>query len=514
MRQPIGLVSLGLILLLVAPLAAQDPYGNASQGTGGFFPVLSCNQAFMGNGKFAFQIQNGLGGASGLLGLSTRPDRFMVGSSEILISLAFPNLLLVLPVTLGGQKGVPGVGSAIVPFPLAFPPMPSLAGLDFYAQFVVLDYPAPGSPAATRGLKVELTYPPLVFVGTSVGGSTDPYYFVDPQTLTLVRKGGSTFSDNVTGAAFAYGGTGLFVGSSIRNQVNFADTTSIPATWRNIYTSSGQGCYGVAYDKQNGHLYTLTDPGNNMRELVVLDVANPSSPSFGSMIGQTFNLTGGNQFTERWALSRDGKLAAVLVGFINVSTLTLVDTDPTSVTYLKIIASSQVPLTAGFTLTTRVEFTPDNDVILVTIQVAGSAPGEVARYDVNVGQWIDHNPTMAGIQNIGQNSTPPAALGSAPTDIEMAPDGTFAVISGMGSPGWAGRIDLAPGNVSFFSYQALTPGPSLQGAWACGLARDGGLMSVGTFPSSQLVLLDPMTGKLVGTVPLAGASNVYTVEHR
>ncbi len=517
----IGLLVLPLFILILVGgpadnTAAQVTYGKGSPGAGGFIPILSCNQAYMGNGKFAFQIQKGKGGTPGLLGLSVQPASFRVGSTQILINLVPPNLLLLLPVSLGGQPGQPGVGTAAIPLPLAFPPTPALAGLDFYAQFVAFDYPTPGSPAASRGLKVEMTYPPVVFVGTSVGGSTDPHYFVDPLIPILLKQANSTYTDNCTGAEFAYGGMGLFIGSSIRHQVNYADVSTLPAQWRTIYTSSGSGCYGMGYDKPNRRLYTLTNPGNNQRELVALDVVNPSSPNFGKALGNTVMMAGGNPMTERWTLAPSGKTAAVLVGFINTITLTIVDTDPKNLTYLKVLMKSPVPVSGlgGLSLATQVRYTQDEDVILVTIQNAGANPGEIARYDVGPAKWIDHNPSQTGIQNIGPSSAPVALLGSAPTDIEMAPDGTFAVISGFAGPGWAGRLDLVPGSVSHWGYQTLTPGPSLRGAWACGLSRDGSLMSIGTFPSPQLVLVDPKTGKLVGTVGLPGASNVYTVEHR
>jgi hypothetical protein len=509
-----------LVMLLVAGATAQDPYGNGTPGTGGYIPTLSCNQAFMGNGFFAFRISNGLGGGSGLLGLSTQPGRFMIGKTEVLVGLVPPDPILLVPVMLGGTPNTPGAGTATIPLPLAFPPIPSLAGLDFFAQFVAIDFATPGSPAASRGLKVELTYPPLVFVGTSVGGSTDPYYFVDPQVLQLVNQGGSTFSDNVTAAAFTYGGRGLFVGSSIRNEVNYADVTTIPPTWKTVYTSSGSGCYGIGYDKPNRRLYTLTDPGNTQRELVALDVANPSGPNFGKPLGNTVNMASGNPMTERWTLARSGKQAAVLVGFINTINLVIVDTDPKSSRYLQTLVTTPVPMSGagGLSLATRVLFTPDEDVILVLVQNAGVNPGEIARYDVIGSKWLDHNPSQTGIQNIGVNSAPAALLGSAPADFKMAPDGTFAVMSGFGGTGWAGRLDLNPRNITFFGYQPLSPVSALPGAWACGLARDGrSLMGIGTFPNSpqpQLVLCDPLTGTLVGTVAMPGASNVYTVEHR
>jgi hypothetical protein len=510
-----GLIAALLILLIATSVAGQEWFGKGAPGTGGYTPVLTSNQAYMGNPSFAFKIQYGLGGSSGLLGLSLKQRSWYVGNTQILISPWPLELLLLQWVNLGGQKNQPGVGTATVPLPIPGPPNPALAGLDVYAQYIGVDYPTPGNPSASQGLRVELTYPPLVFVGTSVGGSTDPYYLIDPLTRTLKHRGGVAQTDNVTAAAWAYGGKGLFVGSSIRNQVNYADVSSVPPSWRSIYTSAGSGCYGVGYDRVNRRLYTLTDPGTAARELVALDVTDPSSPAFGKRLGNTSGLSVGAALVERWLLSPSGKQAAVLamVGILGPVNLVLVDTDPMSINYLKSLIVTQVPA-SGMHLTTRVAFTQDEKLVMVVIQNVGTTPGEIARYDIATNTWLDHNSTQSGIQNIGPNSVPPAMLGSAPTDIEIDPTGAFAVVCGFGGNGWAGRLDLKPGSPSYFSYQTLQPMATLPGAWACGLARDGSLMSIGTFPNANLVLADPLTGTLIGTVGMTGASNVYTAEHR
>lgn len=501
-------------VLLVGGVTAQVPYGTGTPGTGGITPVLTCNQAWMGHGQFAFQMKQARGGATGYFGLSRLPAQWAVGSTQILVDLSLPSLMLLLPVQFNGQAGAPGAGSAIVPLPLVFPTNLALAGTEFYAQCVVVDYLRPGSPAATRGLKVELTLQPAAFFGTSVGGSVDPYWIVDPLSLTTLERGGSTFSDNVTDAEFTHGGKGMFVGSSIRSQVNFADVTSFPAKWKTIYTSAGSGCYGLGYDKARGRLYTLTDVGNGQRDLVALDVQDPNSANFGKVLGSSVKFAGG-AYVERWALSPSGNLAAVLSGVLGPTNVIVVDTDPTSAAYLSVLQTLPVPLGAGLALCNRIRFSADESQILVLIQIAGAAPGEIARYDRNLAQWIDHNATVAGVQNIGPSSTPAAALGSAPTSLDIAPDGSFAVVSGFGGSGWAGRLDLVPGQPMQFAYQSLNPGVPLPGAWGCGLSRDGLLLAIGTFGTSDnAVFVDPLTGKLIGQVGISGASNLYTVKFR
>lgn len=491
--------------------SAQVAFGGGTAGTGGVVPELTCNQAWMGHGQFALSIKNGVGGGVGFLAISLAQNATQVGGTTI-----YPNLgalILFLPVTLNGTPGVAGAGSAIVPLPLLGSPNPALAGARFYAQFVVIGDPSPGALAATRGLQIELTYPPAVFVGLSVGGSTDRHYFVDPITRTLLNSANAPETDNVTDARFAYGGTALFVGSSIRHQVNYADTTTIPPTWRTIYTSSGSGCYGIGFDDVNRVVWTLTDPGTTTRELTAID-ADPASPNFGAQIANTVNAFGGTNFVERWSLAPSGKTACVLEGLFGTVTLKIIDTDPSSLTYLQVIQSSLVPLAPGLSLPTRAVYTQDESQILVPIQLSGQTPGELARFDVQNSSWIDHNASMAGQQNIGVNSQPAVTFGSAPTDIEVSPDGKFAIISGFGGTGWTGRLDLDPSNQASFSYTGFTLAAPLTGAWACGLAKDGLTMSVGSFPNAQLILVDPLAGAQLGTVALSGASNVYTILHR
>ena len=142
----------------VSTVAGQSRYGKGAPGTGGIVPVISSNQAYMGNGKFAIQIKKARGGSSGLLGLSLKRSSFKVGATEVLVDPGFGSFLALIPVTFGGQKGKAGDGSTLVPLPLSFFPQPGLAGLDVHAQCVVLDYPTPGSPAATSGITMELTY--------------------------------------------------------------------------------------------------------------------------------------------------------------------------------------------------------------------------------------------------------------------------------------------------------------------------------------------------------------------
>jgi hypothetical protein len=502
-----------ILLFLASTLPAQTPYGSGAPGTGGITPTLSCNQAWMGNASFAYQVQGGLGGAPALLALSQQRASFFVGTTEILVDLAPPNLLLLLLIALGGPPGAPGAGTYSLPVPLTFPPQPALAGFTLYAQVVVIDFPTPGSPAATRGLRVELTYPPLVFVGTSVGGSTDPYYLVDPLGPSLAHQGGLAQTDNVTDAVFTHGGTNLFTASSIRNTVNVADVTVIPPTWRTIYTSAGNGCYGVGFDRDAQRVYTLTNPGTGARELVALD-GNPLSPNFGQRITNSNGLSGGSTFIERWHLSASARYAAVLKYLPDV--MLLVDTQVGSPTYLQTLVTSVVPRTntSGFALASNIEITSDDRFVLITISDTGS-PGEVARYDLQARQWIDHNPGMPGAQPIGPNSAPPVPFGLIPYGLAVSRDGRFANVCG--TVGWIGRLDFDPSNPLSYAWTPFNPGISLVQSWDLDLNGDDARVATGVFgstPGPYLAVIDAASGTSLGTVPTPGAGNVYTIRYR
>ena len=508
-----ALAGLALSALLVAGLPAQDPYGAGSPGTGGVVPTLNCNQAWMGNASFSLTVSNGLGGALALIGLSTAPGNLLAGTSQILISLTPPDPLFIWPVPLSGPLGIPGAGTGSFALPLNVPVAPALAGIDFFAQAVIGDFPTPGSPAATNALKIELAMPPNVFVGTSVGGSNDPTYLIDPLTLTLTHNFTSG-ADNVTDAQFANGGKNVLFGTSLGNAIRDIDTSATPPTFTTLY-SPGSTCYAIGVDDDNQTVYTLASPGGIGPELVAVSY-NPGA--YGLPLGQTTGLYGLNVlFMERMALARDGTFAAVITAGFAGGSLILVNTDTTSIGYMTYGPAIPVPYAASAPLAipTQVEITPDNAQVLVSVQLAGPVPGEIARYDIASGTWIDHNLSTIVVDNIGLMSLPPVAIPSAPTGLAMSRFSNFAVVSGFGGSGSAGRLDLDPTNPFFFAWTAFTPTSPLTGAWACDISGDDTTVAIGSFGGAtpQVIFVDAWLGTEIGTVTIPGASNVYTVRY-
>ena len=509
-------LSTACALLLVAATTAQ-PYGSGYPGLGGAIPVLDVGAPYMGNANFNIGVKNGTGGATGVLGLSLAPSSLFVGATEVLIDPSPNQLLLTAGFTLGGPAGLPTFGNFSVPIPLAFPPTPALAGLRVHAQAVILGDTGftPGSPAATRGHVFELKMPPLVFVATSVGGSSDPYWFVEPLTQTVQNSGGNGFTDNVTDAVFTEGGTNLFVASSITGQVSRADLSGGAPVWSTTYSSPVGATYGIGYSAADRLLFTLTGASFGTMELVAID-GDPQSSSYGTQVGTTTGLVSGGGGVERWSLSPSGRFAAAVSVFGSpLDTLYVIDTDATSSAFLQVIAAVPIPGSGGFFgVPWRVRIAPDDSAAWI---VMGAQAGQLARFDFTTGAFTDFNPGTPGVQHLGAQSSPPAPLGSLPDGLAIAHSGEFVIVSGFGgSSAFVTRIDLTPGSPSVVSATPLSvPAPFDYGSSPT-LNADDSELAVTSHSNAppELILIDPIVGVVNGRVPLPGGSNIYTALYR
>jgi len=506
-----------VLLLCCVAAPAQVTFAPGTAGTGGVVPSLSCGQAYMGNGGFSLNVSNGLGGSLAWVGASTATGSTFFNGVDIWLDLNPLNNFLLVPVQLSGPAGVAGAGQGTLPYPLTMPVTPALAGFTVYAQAVIDEG---GVFSATNAIEVRITMPPRVIVGTSVGGNTDPVYVVEPVTQTLEYQfnGPGSFAipapvNNVNDARFGYDGTRAYFSQGLGNTgggssgfaVQELDMTVTPPAWSTLYTASGP-TFGVGVDDVTGRLYTFTGASVLTRELVAVDCA-PGSPTYGGQLASTVGL-GSVGWLERWVLSPDGRKAAVLTALTRQ--LILVDTDPSSPGYMNWNLIGNVPVgTAIIALTNGVDFSPDSLQLMIGIQTGGGSVGEVARYDVLLGMWHDHNSTMLGVQNIGPQSDPPAVVPAAVWEVEYAPDGTYAVVSGWYSTPGVGRIDLSPVDPFFWTYTPITSPVNLTGdSWACAVSPDSEQFA--TFGSDQLVIFN-RDGTYSGSVGLPGAANVYTI---
>lgn len=341
----------------------------------------------------------------------------------------------------------------------------------------------------------------VIFVGSSTSGSTDQHAFVESAT-GIGFEASNSHTDNVTGAVWTHSGRKLYVGQSLMDEVSVADWDGSTATWSTFY-STGGACSGVQFDRTRNRLWTLTGSRGSDRELVCLD-ADLNSPNYGSYITETSSLSGTNR--ERWCLSFSGNLACVPEAFLGGNAFTLVDLDPTSANYLNVITSTTIPGAsgAGFAFTSDCKISIDEAYVYVLWTGIGASSG-LAVWDVAAQAWLDF------AQTFGQQDVP-LTLG-VPNRMDLSLDRSFAVISGQGGSGWAGRIDFDyanPSNTTFTQWAGLAV-PNCDGI---SLSPDGtraALTSTATFLNtpSELTIVDASNGTVLQSRTLTSMWNVY-----
>ncbi|MBL8755522.1 MAG: hypothetical protein JNK15_19650 [Planctomycetes bacterium] len=362
-------------------------------------------------------------------------------------------------------------------------PRPTRTPFPLLAMLAALPLPAQGNE--------------LVFVGTSVGGSNDPGFLVAADTGAVVATFPGLFADNVRGAVWADAGRNLYVA---RNQgsplgalpagvtrFEWNGATSIVST---LHTTNGT-CYGVDLDATRRQLWVLAGATPTTRELRCLDV-DPASATYGAVLAQT-NVLGGT-VREHFRLSASGNYAVVARAFLSVAgCLDVIDLDPTHATYLQNVA----PIVAGGGNGVGCAITPDDQYALLLC----TSPAALVVVHVPTLTALDFAPQTPGQQNFA------IPFGSA-VGMAMANDGSFVVACGIGSGGWAGRIDLdyaTPGNSTF---TALAPGqvPNCRGASVSPDDTRIALTSEGA-TGSELLVLDAATGAVQHRTALPGAAS-------
>jgi hypothetical protein len=344
----------------------------------------------------------------------------------------------------------------------------------------------------------------MVFVGTSVGGTTDPYFVGSSATGTVVHSGGNNFTDNVTDAVWMDQGANLYVSRSLAgNNLSRGVWNGTSITW-STFLPTNNACYGLGADHARKRLWTLTGPSGTTRELVCLD-ADPASASYGQIITQTTTLTGVSR--ERWELSQSGNLAVVPHAFLQGAGLfQIVDTNPSSATFLQIIHSVPVPNALGLAqLASACAVTHDDlfaYVIYSGITPANVVAGALAVLFLPTGTLVDFDPATAGQQDFPLPLVGPNRMG-------MVGNTYSCCVSGQGGTGWAARIDVTPFSSQNTTFNQLQPG-LLTSCNAASVSPDGTRMAVTTTAGPALVILDVQSGALIHNIPLPGASNIYT----
>ena len=511
MRRPIA-VSLLSLALPALSLAQSTIYGEGTPGGGGFVPLHTANGPWVGNSTFRLQVDKALGGSTAFFFVSIAEASIPFVGGQILVDLSPPNPILQVPVLLSPGSGADGSGALLLPLPADA----ALVGFKFYTQ-AIISQPG-GGLVLTNGLEHQLSFGPEVFVGCSIAGSTDPYQVVDPVTMSIIDSGGDGCSDNVNAARYIDGGRELLVASG------FGDLCSGDATAANLqlsplFTSATTGTYGVEHDARNDLIWTLTDAGSGTRELVALD-------SNGSVVHATSFAFGGTNLVEIWTLSPTSRYAAVTT--LLPTRLIIVDTDPSSATFLAPLTSQSVPSIESIAIVTDLAIRPDDEFVVMTVQNAGGET-EVARFHLPTMMFWDHNVSTPQVENIGSQSLPAVPFPSSATSIDFASNGAYAVLSGIGDCGWTGRLDFDWSNLSLFSFTLWQVDNGAPNTWTADLSPDDTLVAVASWaangciadsPTPVLLFLDPNSGATVGQVPIpkntnsSTLQNLYTVQFR
>jgi len=399
MRRIIPIIFL-VVLGTSISATAQLPIGHASP-VGSHSPTLLGEPLWFGNAAYAYHLQDAPPGGQALLVVSLERSDRLIGGLQVYPSLASGDLLFVL------TGPIDGAGQASFPRPLPGPEVPALAGLDLYAQMAVTDPTLPGALGTTQGLLLEVTLSPrLAFANYQTG-----LVLIDPIQGASQVVTGTPPSTVIEGAVFGNGGHDLFAASF--NGLFWIDTQdpaphvdrTIPGSWT-----------AVEWDRVHQRLYAL-NPAHGY--LAVID-GDRSSPGFFSVMAQR------SAAANSLDISADGTRLAL---GSSIGTLELLDTDPSSASYLESLPTPPSPIVFGYgVFVGPVSFTPDGRVAAIRVdRLLGEPTSELHRLDVLLSQWIDHDALAPGYQPLSAASDPrlPPIFSFFPTR-----DGSAALLSG------------------------------------------------------------------------------------
>lgn len=335
----------------------------------------------------------------------------------------------------------------------------------------------------------------VVFVGTSVGGSTDPHYFASSSSGTVLANAGIADTDNVTDAAWMDQGQNLYCSKSLGTGITRAQWNGQSATWSTFYNAPGS-CYGLGADRYRKRLWTLTGPSASSRELVCLD-ADPGSATYGQVLAQTNTLSGVAR--ERWGLSPWGSLAVVPHAFLqNGGLVEIVVTAAGHPSFGQVVQSASLPNATG-ALTAAFGCGISGDDLFAFVAYGGIGNQGLAVMFIATGTFIDFDPATPGQQDL--------PLPMLPNGIGMSAYGYSLVVSGGNT---AMRIDVDPWTPQNTTMTPLTSAGVLTNCYGASVTADGRKAAVTATNPPSLILFDLRSGALLHNIALPGASNIYT----
>ncbi len=501
-QQLVALSFLSAAAALASPAVAQVRYGVGTAGGGGVIPQAACQQAWLGRADWGVSVTDGLGGSAALVGVALQGANAPVFGMNLLIDPS--TLVASYGLPLDGAPGMPGDGSGFLSFSLAgVAPTPSLAGIEFYFQALVLDPSAPGLGglvSASNGLRATITLPPELFIVTQ----TD-YLRVDPSNPAATPVAVPFLG--VNGAMWDNGGLDIYTVC--------AGTAGSPGTlmhgdfrlggpvWTPINTNLGTSAAAwgnIAIQHQPRFGWIAGRGTGSTMEMLVLDL-DPTSGTFGSTLVQTNGMQAALSPFGAWAMSPDGTRIAAASPWNG--SLGILDTDPASSTFLQLLTVTPIPASShspGLTVNCYVDWSPDGQRVWLARQNQGTSPGDIACYDLGSG-WVDFDPSTPWIvDHIGERSVPMVTLPVGLRCLEVTPDGgALCFVGSAFNVGSCGRLDLAT-----LQIQYATVSVSLAEATLLDLNDDGDLLAVGTL--NHAVLLDAATMTQIADIPLQSSA--------
>lgn len=140
-------------VLFTATGRAPRAYGHGTAGSGGRVPrLIAAEPPVLGNGEFRMALTDGAATAPAVLLLDLAPGRRALLGVQVLVGLTAGLHLVPLGQLLHGS----GAGDGWTSWLLALPEDPTLAGVEFFAQALVLDAGGPQGLSASAGVRWRL----------------------------------------------------------------------------------------------------------------------------------------------------------------------------------------------------------------------------------------------------------------------------------------------------------------------------------------------------------------------
>lgn len=339
----------------------------------------------------------------------------------------------------------------------------------------------------------------VVFVGTSTAGDSDPFFLVAADAGGLRWSGAAREADNVRGATWDVTGGSLFVSrlpgvapGVLPAGISRCDWNGSSGSWSSLWTAPG-GCVGLGLDAGRQRLWVMSGPTTNQRELRAIDVA-PGSLTYGTTVAATAVL--GGAIHDRWQLAPSGNYAAVSYSQLSVlGCLDVVDLEPSRPTYLQNVAH----VVSGGGIGVDCAISADEQFAYLLC-----SPLQLVVVHLPTGTLLDFDAAHQGQQNLV------LPLGST-TSLALAPDRSFAMVTGIGGGGFVVRIDFDYTAPERTTWRQFLPG-QLPNCYGASLSADAtrvaftATVGSGTAAVTTLRVLDVTSGLELHQTTLPGSS--------